>query len=111
VPEDDLTRLGLLMLENGKSADLKAVARALEQAHKSGGLVKAPPTSALLLVVAHFRANEMDLMKEQYRLLQPALQGWTPKIADWPKIVEAAKAGKSDAPGPRKRPATGPATR
>jgi len=111
VPEDDLTRLGFLMLENGKSADLKAVARALEQAHVSGGLVNATPTSALLLVVAHFRANEMDLMKEQYRLLEPALQGWTPKIADWPKIVEAAKAGKSDPPGPRKRPATGPATR
>ncbi len=34
VPEDDLTSLGLLMLENGKSTDLKAVARALEQAHK-----------------------------------------------------------------------------
>jgi hypothetical protein len=52
----------------------------------------------------------MDLMKEHYRLLQLP-QGWTPKIADWPKIVEAAKAGKSDPPGPRKRPATGPATR
>jgi hypothetical protein len=38
-------------------------------------------------------------------------QGWTPQIADWPKIVEAAKGGKSDPPGPRKRPAIGPATR
>ncbi len=99
------------MLENGKSADLKAMARTLEQAvPAAGGLVH------LLLVVAHFRANEMDLMKEHYRVLQPALergaaQGWTPTIADWPKIVEAAKAGKSDPPGPRKRPATGPATR
>jgi hypothetical protein len=46
-------------------------------------------------------------------VLQPVLEraGWTPKIADWPKIVEAAKAGKSDPPGPRKRPATRPATR
>ena len=69
-----------------------------------------------MLVVAHFRANEMDLMKEHYRLLEPTLQraasnGWTPKVADWPRIVEAAKEGKSDPPGPRKRPATGPATR
>ena len=111
VPEYDLGRLANFMLENGKSADLKAVARALEQAMpEAGGLVH------LVLVVAHFRANEMDLMKEHYRLLEPVLQqaastGWTPKIADWPKIVEAAKAGKSDPPGPRKRPATGPATR
>ena len=70
----------------------------------------------LLLLVAHFRANEIDLMKEHYRVLEPFLQqaastGWTPKIADWPKIVEAAKGGKSDPPGPRKRPGTGPATR
>jgi predicted alpha/beta superfamily hydrolase len=112
VPEYDLGRLVLPMLENGKSADLKALARALEQANSEGRLHVPDPGGVvhLVLVVAHFRANEMDLMKEHYRLLQLP-QGWTPKIADWPKIVEAAKAGKSDPPGPRKRPATGPATR
>ena len=112
VPEIDLKRLTLLMLENGKSADLKAMARALEQANSEGRLHVADAGGLvhLVLVVAHFRANEMDLMKEHYRLLQLP-QGWTPKIADWPKIVEAAKGGKSDPPGPRKRPATGPATR
>jgi predicted alpha/beta superfamily hydrolase len=88
VPEDDLKRLGFLLLENGKSADLKAVARALEQVHASGEF------GHVLLVVAHFRANELDLMREHYRLAQPVLQRWTPEIADWPKIVEAAKAGK-----------------
>ena len=112
VPEYDLRELVLPMLENGKSADLKALARALEQANSEGRLHVPDPGGVvhLVLVVAHFRANEMDLMKEHYRLLQLP-QGWTPKIADWPKIVEAAKAGKSDSPGPRKRPATGPATR
>jgi uncharacterized protein len=112
VPEYDLGRLVLPMLENGKSADLKALARALEQANSEGRLHVPDPGGVvhLVLVVAHFRADEMDLMKEHYRLLQLP-QGWTPKIADWPKIVEAAKAGKSDPPGPRKRPATGPATR
>jgi hypothetical protein len=112
VPEYDLGRLVLPMLENGKSADLKALARALEQANSEGRLHVPDPGGVvhLVLVVAHFRANEMDLMKEHYRLLQLP-QGWTPKIADWPKIVEAARAGKSDSPGPRKRPATGPATR
>jgi hypothetical protein len=89
VPEDDLKRLGFLLLDNGKSADLKAVARALEQVHASGEF------DHVLLVVAHFRANEMDLMREHYRLAQPVLQRWTPEIADWPKIVEAAKAGKT----------------
>ncbi len=54
-----------------------------------------------------------NFQKEHYRVLQPALErvesdgwSWTPKISDWPKIVEAAKGGKSDPPGPRKRPAT-----
>jgi len=112
VPEIDLKRLTLLMLENGKSADLKAMARALEQANSEGRLHVADAGGLvhLVLVVAHFRANEMDLMKEHYRLLQLP-PGWTPKIADWPKIVEAAKEGKNEVPGPRKRPATGPATR
>ena len=32
VPEDDLKRLGFLLLDSGTSADLKAVARALEAA-------------------------------------------------------------------------------
>ena len=111
VPQNDLMRLANLMLENGTSADLKGMARTLEQAFpEAGGMVH------LLLLVAHFRAGEMDLMKEHYRVLQPGLEqaastGWTPRIADWPKIVEAAKGGKSDPPGPRKRPATGPATR
>ncbi len=63
------------------------MARALEQAHASGEF------EHVLLVVAHFRANEMDLMKEHCRLAQPVLQRWTPEIAEWPKIVEAAKAG------------------
>ena len=111
VPQNDLMRLANLMLENGKSADLKAIARTYEQAFpEASGMVH------LLLLVAHFRANEMDLMKEHYRVLEPMLAqaaatGWTPKISDWAKIVEAAKGGKSDPPGPRKRPATGPATR
>jgi hypothetical protein len=96
VRENDLIRFANLMLENGKSADLKAMARTVEE--------KVPAASGLvhlLLLVAHFRANELDLVKEHYRVLEPMLQqaGWTPRVADWPKIVEAAKAGKNDTPG------------
>jgi predicted alpha/beta superfamily hydrolase len=112
VPQLDLTRLTIFLMENGKSADLKAMARALERANSEGRLHHPDPGGLvhLVLVIAHFRANELDLMKEHYRQLQLP-KGWTPEIADWPKIVEAAKEGKNDAPGPRKRPATGPATR
>ena len=87
VPEDDLKRLGFLLLEDGKSADLKAVARALEQVHASGGF------EHVLLVVARFRANGPD--EGALPPAQPVLQRWTPHIAEWPKIVEAAKAGNS----------------
>ena len=112
VPQLDLTRLTIFLMENGKSADLKAMARALERANSEGRLHHPDPGGLvhLVLVIAHFRANELDLMKEHYRQLQLP-KGWTPEIADWPKIVEAAKEGKNDVPGPRKRPATGPATR
>jgi hypothetical protein len=92
VPEDNLKRLGFLLLDKGTSAELKAVARALEQGHAGGEF------EHVLLVVAHFRASEMDLMREQYRLAQPALQRGTPEIADWSKIVSAVKTGKSGAP-------------
>jgi len=84
------------------------VARALEQNHPSGAY------EHVLLAVVHFRANEMDLMREHYRLAQPALRDGNPPIGEWrewQKIVEAAKAGKSDPPGPRRPPATGLATR
>ena len=112
VPQLDLTRLTIFLMENGKSADLKAMARALERANSEGRLHHPDPGGLvhLVLVIAHFRANELDLMKEHYRQLQLP-KGWTPEIADWPKIVEAAKEGKNEVPGPRKRPATGPATR
>ena len=112
VPQLDLTRLTIFLMENGKSADLKAMALALERANSEGRFHHPDPGGLvhLVLVIAHFRANELDLMKEHYRQLQLP-KGWTPEIADWPKIVEAAKEGKNDVPGPRKRPATGPATR
>lgn len=92
VPGFDLGMLVIPMLEKATSADLKMLARALEQANSEGRLHVPDPGGVvhLVLVVAHFRANEMDLMKEHYRLMQLP-QGWTPPIADWPKIVEAAK--------------------
>ena len=108
VPEDHLKSLGLFLLAYGRNAEVKAVARALEQNHPSGGF------EHVLLAVVHFRANEMDLMREHYRLAQPALRDGNPPIGEWrewQKIVEAAKAGKSDPPGPRRPPATGLATR
>lgn len=112
VPQLDLTRLTIFLMENGKSADLKAMARALERANSEGRLHHPDPGGLvhLVLVIAHFRANELELMKEHYRQLQLP-KGWTPEIADWPKIVAAAKEGKSNPPGPRKAPATGPAPR
>jgi hypothetical protein len=98
VPQLDLTRLTIFLMENGKSADLKAMARALERANAEGRLHHPDPGGLvhLVLVIAYFRANELDLMKEHYRQLQLP-KGWSPEIADWPKIVEAAKEGKKGA--------------